>query len=120
MYYCDPSLINMGMGAFMYTLYLENPKSLSCEYMYNSNLNKNRIVCFYNYNNESIGTSFFYLNNETKFQQDMFIMSPTYLTEAKTKNKKTITYIKSELNNDRTLALVWWNTADDNHTNYII
>jgi len=33
MYYCDPAFINMGMGAFMYTLYLENPKSLSCEYM---------------------------------------------------------------------------------------
>jgi len=47
-------------------------------------------------------------------------MTPTYLTEAKIKNKKTITWIKSEINNDRTLSLVWWNTTDDNQTNYII
>jgi len=84
-YYCDPALINMGMCAIMNTVYLENSKLLSCEYMYNSNLNKNRIVCFCNYNNESIGTSFFYLNNETKFQQDILSMSPTYLTEEKIK-----------------------------------
>ena len=124
MLYCDPEFIdfgiNMGFGAFMYDNYSDNPKLLSCEYMYNSNLYKYRIVCFYNYNNESIGTSFFYLNNETKLVQDIFLMNPNYLKETKIKNKKTIKYIKSEINNDRTLALVWWNIADNNQTNYII
>jgi len=33
MYYCDPALINMCIGGFMYTLYLQNPKLLNCEYM---------------------------------------------------------------------------------------
>ena len=103
-----------------YSYFRSESKLLSCEYIYYP-YSGNRIVCFYN-NNPSVGIlvyeiRFFY-NNEMYIGQiylgDKFIYSPGLY------NAKNITSIKSEVNNNRTQAIIWWNYKDYNQTRYSI
>ena len=109
-------------------------KLLSCEYMYSSMLSSgiNSLVCFYN-SDATIGTVVYYFDIDKYilfnynyiediqinqyhglFKNNLFVLTQNI------DNNKNITSIKSELNNNRKQAIVWWNFKDDNKTRYFI
>ena len=93
-------------------------KILSCEYIYYSFTNY--IICFFN-DNPTLGINAYEIkkyNNKTYLSyvdlKDKFIYSRDL------DNVKNITSIKSEINNNRTQAIVWWNYKNKNQTRYFI
>ena len=97
-------------------------KLLSCEYIYfpYSYLN-NRIFCFYN-NNPMVGIllykiDFTYVN---KIYIDRIDLKNNYIYSSNLDNVRNITSIKSEVNNNRTQAIIWWNYKNYNQTRYLI
>ena len=102
--------------------FYKNQTLLSCEYMYSryySNY-RNFLVCFFNYE-VNVGIVIFdiFNNNEimvfTELNKDYI-----YISSENIDNSKIITSIKSELNNDRNLAIVWWDLKDNYQTRYFI
>ena len=97
-------------------------KILSCEFIYNTHyFIKERIFCFYN-RNPSVGIllykiEFSYDNkirfNQVDLKEDNIYSPGVYKV-------KNITSIKTEVNNNRTQAIIWWNYKDYNQTRYFI
>ena len=99
-------------------------KLLSCEYMY-SNLfsnDYNLLICFFN-SDANVGIVAYniieYKNNEI-VQFLGLHKDYIYILTQNIDNNKNITSIKSELNNHRNMAIVWWNFKDNNQTRYFI
>ena len=96
-------------------------KILSCEYMYYTVLsfNFNNLICFIN-SNSSIGiVAYNILDNNTISQFKGLTKNAIFISTQNVDDIK-ITSIKSEINNNRTLAIVWWNFKGDNQTRYYI
>ena len=76
------------------------------------------LVCFFNYEaNAGIVVFFISKYNEIvyygKLNKDYI-----YISSQNIDNNKIITSIKSELNNNRNLAKVWWDLEDNYQTRY--
>jgi len=103
-------------------LFYNNQKYLSCEYMYSKYYSNylDFLVCFFNYETY-IGIIPFYISkyNEITIFRDLN-QDYIYISSQNIDNSKIITSIKSELNNNRSLAIVWWNLKDNYQTRYFI
>ena len=115
--------------------YRYTPKLLSCENMYYGPYSRNFSVCFFN-SGDTVRIMFYSIKNdafiyEDSYNEDLnddytiklyssfhenFYSIPTQNID---KNKNIIS-IKSELNNDRKQAIIWWNFEDDDQTRYCI
>ena len=111
------------------------PKLLSCEMMYYGIQVRNFLVCFFNLGG-TVRIMFYEINNDAIIYQNSynedynedytitlyygfpenFLFIPTQNID---KNKNIVS-IKSELNNDRKQAIIWWNFEGDNQTSYFI
>ena len=97
-------------------------KLLSCEYMYSKMFanDYNLLICFFNLD-ESVGVmAYNILENNKIFNFQALHRDYIYISTQNIDNITNITSIKTELNNNRTLAIVWWNFKDNNQTRYFI
>ena len=104
--------------------YTSNNKLLSCEYIYYNyigSLYKNMFVCFYNLDNTKVGIAYYdhqIYNNKLSLNREISFYSINLNNPDK--NFKYITSIKSEINNNRTLTIIWWNFNGNNQTRFFI
>ena len=106
-----------GYGTYSeYRYYTNQNKELSCEYMtyydHKNKIDRNYLTCFF-FKDGAIGTTNYYIyNNKLSYNSNLFcVYSYSDLTH-ETKG----TFIKSEINYDRTLAFIWFHFADYNKT----
>jgi hypothetical protein len=97
-------------------------KILSCEFIYYPySYFNNRIFCFYN-RNPSVGILLYKIefsyDNKIRFNQ--VDLKEDYIFSRGLYNVRNITSIKTEVNNNRTQAIIWWNYKDYNQTRYFI
>ena len=109
--------------------FTDKQKLLSCEYMYCSGggflEERNLLICFFN-SNENVGIVPFNIIEDDIYNKieiiqyiGLFINS-TFISTKNIDNNKNIASIKSELTNNRTLVIVWWNYKDINQTRYFV
>ena len=86
---------------------------------------RNLLICFFN-SNENVGIVPFNIIEDDIYNKieiiqyiGLFINS-TFISTKNIDNNKNIASIKSELTNNRTLAIVWWNYKDNNQTRYFV
>ena len=103
-----------------YRNYTNYHKLLSCEYMYHS-YSKNNLVCFFN-DDPYIGIVYYEIENSynNKIYIDKADIVNTHLYSTIGNNIKNITSIKSEINNNGTLAIIWWNYKGNKERRYFI
>ena len=98
-------------------------KLLSCEYLYSKFFanDYNLLICFFN-SDSNVGIVAYniieYYNEIVQFQglhKDYIVLLTQNID-----NSKNITSIKSELNYNRSLAIVWWTFKNDNQKRYFI
>jgi len=98
-------------------------KLLSCEYMYSKFFanDYNLLICFFN-SDSNVGIVAYniieYYNEIVQYQglhKDYIVLLTQNID-----NSKNITSIKSELNYNRSLAIVWWTFKNDSQTRYFI
>ena len=108
-----------GYGTYSeYRYYTKENKELSCEYMsqYNSDSKQynNYLTCFF-FKDGYIGTTNYYIyNNKLSYNSNLFCV---YSSSDYTHERRG-TFIKSDINYDRTLAFIWFYFADYNKTYY--
>ena len=96
-------------------------KLLSCEYMFARRMidYKNLLVCFFN-SNATIGIAVNYLEYDRITLYTTLLNNSLFISTQNIDNNKNITSIKSELNKNESLAIVWWTFKGDNQTRYFI
>jgi len=96
-------------------------KLLSCEYMYAQRMtdDRNFLVCFFN-SNATIGIVVNGIEHNRIEPYTALFNYTLFISTQNIDNSKNITSIKSELNYNRSLAIVWWTFEDDNKTRYFI
>ena len=109
--------------------FTDKQKLLSCEYIYANDggfvEERNLLVCFFNLNS-TVGIVVFniidkYYEKQFEIIQYVGLMKNTlFITTQNIDNSKEITSIKTEINDNRTLAIVWWNFKGNNQTRYFI
>ena len=107
----------------------DKQKLLSCEYMYSMPFEfleeRNLLICFFN-SNAKVGIVAFniiddYIYDKIEIFQYIGLLNISlFISTQNIDNNKDIVSIKSELINNRTLAIVWWNFKDNNQTRYFI
>ena len=105
-----------------YLYFNSENKILSCEYIYNTHdFIKERIFCFYN-DDTRVGIILYKIefsyDNKIRFNQ--VDLEEDYIWSPGVYKVKNITSIKTEVNNNRTQAIIWWNYKDYNQTRYFI
>ena len=113
-------------GIFEFTY---NQKLLSCEYMLMYSIlmipnYMNLLVCFFN-SNATVGIVVYNIldnniNNIEIIQYQGLFENSLFISTQSIDNSKSIASIKSELNNNRNLAIIWWNYKDNNQIRYFI
>jgi hypothetical protein len=104
-------------------------KLLSCEYMLVYSIlmfpnYMNLLVCFFN-SNSTVGIVVYniidnYIDNIEIIQYQGLFNNTLFISSQNIDNVTNIASIKSELNNDRKQAIIWWNAEGDNQTRYFI
>ena len=105
-------------------------KLLTCEYMimYSELMipnYMNLLVCFYN-SNATVGVMVYnviydyYIDNVEIIQYLGLLENTLFISTQNIDNSNNIISINSELNDNRNLAIVWWNFKGNNQTNYFI
>ena len=109
--------------------FTDNQKLLSCEYMFSGDggflEERNLLVCFFN-SNANVGIVVFNILEDKIYNKIEIVQyigllkNSIFISTENIDNNKNIASIKSELINNRTLAIVWWNFKDNNQTRYYI
>jgi len=104
-------------------------KLLSCEYMLMYSMlmipnYMNLLVCFFN-SNSTIGIVVYNIidndiDNTEIIQYQGLFKNTLFISTQNLENITNIASIKSELNNNRNLAIIWWNFKDNNQIRYFI
>ena len=113
-------------GIFEFTY---EQKLLSCEYMlvYSSLMSPNYmnlLVCFFN-SNSTVGIVVYniidnYIDNIEIIQYQGLFNNTLFISSQNIDNVTNIASIKSELNNNRNLAIIWWNFKGNSQIRYFI
>ena len=102
-----------------YSYFTNYHKSLSCEYMYY--FSTKYLVCFFNADpNVGIVSYEFQIENDNKTYIYNFELKNVFLNSHNVDDIINITSIKSEINNDGTLAIIWWNYKGNKQRRYCI
>ena len=102
-----------------YSYFSNYHKSLSCEYMYY--FSKKYLVCFFNADpNVGIVSYEFQNGTDNNIYIYNFELKNIFIYSNNVDDIKNITSIKSEINNDGTLAIVWWNYKGNKNRRYFI
>ena len=102
-----------------YSYFTNYHKSLSCEYMYY--FSTKYLVCFFNADpNVGIVSYEFQIENDNKTYIYNFELKNVFLNSHNVDDIINITSIKSEINNDGTLAIIWWNYKGNKQRRYFI
>ena len=96
-------------------------KLLSCEYMFARRMvdYKSLLVCFFN-SNATIGVAVNYLEYDRITLYTSLLNNSLFISTQNIDNIRNITSIKSELNKNESLAIIWWTFEGDNQTRYFI
>ena len=104
-----------------YSYYTNLHKLLSCEYMYHT-YSKNNLVCFLN--DDPYIRIVYYEIEYSSYNNRIYInkvdLVNTNLFSKIGNDIKNITSIKSEINNNGTLAIIWWNYKGNKQRRYFI
>ena len=103
-----------------YSYYTNLHKLLSCEYMYHT-YSKNNLVCFFN-DDPYIGIVYYEIENSynNKIYINKVEIVNYHLYSNIGNDIKNITSIKSEINNNGDLAIIWWNYKGNKERRYFI
>jgi len=101
--------------------YTTEQKLLSCEYIFARRMvdYMSLLVCFFN-SNASVGIVVNYIEYNRIEPYLGLLNNSLFISTQNIDNNKNITSIKSEINKNGSLAIVWWNFKDDNQTRYFI
>ena len=80
---------------------------------------KSLLVCFFN-SNSTIGIAVNYIEYDRITLYTSLLNNSLFISTQNIDNNKNITSIKSELNKNESLAIVWWTFKGDNQTRYFI
>ena len=104
----------------IYNSYFNNyHKSLSCEYMFY--FSTKYLICFFNADpNVGIVSYVFQIGNDNKMYIYNYELKNYFIYSKDVDDIKNITSIKSEINNNGTLAIIWWNYKGNKQRRYFI